>query len=426
MDAREQGHGRRLPCLTIRSPRSASACTRCSSIPEQPSRLWQQNHCGVYRSDDRGDNWERLEANGLPSGFGFPLALHPRDPDVAYVVPEEGAENRVTSDGRLGVYKTTDGGASWALAANGLPDPAWLAVLREGMAFDRLDPAGVYVGTQSGSVFVSPDEGGGVDHCCREPATRAFGGGRRVAVVVLLPSLLATEAGGRNRFEVEASSPREALRELPIRGLLFDEQSELRPLVNVYVDGVDVRNRGGLDEALGDGAEIRVVAAIAGGSVPAHGRGLAESAALSATKSTPRGCRPQRPSCRRSREPQSRLDARRDLHVAGGDLLRLGVNRRTVFLMSLRAELAEADPVLGESEDEVASALPGAVLNRLDGREHGLVDALERARQDVRAEEGLVGVHADAPDLLLLRRVECAEPAAACDLEDDPAPGAIW
>ena len=127
---------------------------------EQPNRLWQQNHCGVYRSDDRGDNWERLEANGLPSGFGFPLALHPRNPDVAYVIPEEGAENRVTSDGRLGVYKTTDGGASWTLAANGLPDPAWLAVLREGMAFDRLDPAGVYVGTQSGSVFVSPDEGG--------------------------------------------------------------------------------------------------------------------------------------------------------------------------------------------------------------------------------------------------------------------------
>jgi molybdopterin converting factor small subunit len=86
-----------------------------------------------------------------------------------------------------------------------------------------------------------------------------------MAVVVLLPSLLATEAGGRNRFEVEASSPREALRELPIRSLLFDEQSELRPLVNVYVDGVDVRNRGGLDETLSGGEEIRVVAAIAGG-----------------------------------------------------------------------------------------------------------------------------------------------------------------
>jgi photosystem II stability/assembly factor-like uncharacterized protein len=127
--------------------------------PARPERLWQQNHCGVYRSDDRGGQWERLEANGLPSGFGFPLALDYRDPDTAFVVPEEGAENRVTPDGRLGVYRTRDGGASWELASDGLPDPAWAAVLREGMSFDRLDPAGIYVGTQSGSVFVSPDAG---------------------------------------------------------------------------------------------------------------------------------------------------------------------------------------------------------------------------------------------------------------------------
>jgi photosystem II stability/assembly factor-like uncharacterized protein len=127
--------------------------------PGRPERLWQQNHCGVYRSDDRGENWERLEANGLPSGFGFPLALDHRDPDVAFVIPEEGAENRVTPDGRLGVYRTHDGGGSWELASNGLPEPAWAAVLREGMASDRLDPAGVYFGTQSGSVFVSPDAG---------------------------------------------------------------------------------------------------------------------------------------------------------------------------------------------------------------------------------------------------------------------------
>ena len=82
---------------------------------------------------------------------------------------------------------------------------------------------------------------------------------------MLLPSLLATEAGGRNRFEVEASTTGSALRELPIRGLLFDEQDELRPLVNVYVDGVDMRNRGGLEGTLSGGEEIRVVAAIAGG-----------------------------------------------------------------------------------------------------------------------------------------------------------------
>ncbi|MDQ2984314.1 MAG: exo-alpha-sialidase [Actinomycetota bacterium] len=122
--------------------------------PARPERLWQQNHCGVYRSDDRGESWERLDGNGLPSGFGFPIALEPGDPDVAYVVPEEGAENRVTCDGRLGVYRTEDAGASWELHAAGLPEPAWIAVMREGLTFDE---AGVYLGTQSGSVFVLAD-----------------------------------------------------------------------------------------------------------------------------------------------------------------------------------------------------------------------------------------------------------------------------
>ena len=127
--------------------------------PARPERLWQQNHCGTYRSDDRGETWERLDGNGLPSDFGFPIAIHPRDPDSAWVVPEEGAENRVTSGGRLGVYRTRDGGATWELAASGLPELAWVAVLREAMASDDRDPAGIYVGTQSGSVFVSPNEG---------------------------------------------------------------------------------------------------------------------------------------------------------------------------------------------------------------------------------------------------------------------------
>jgi hypothetical protein len=127
--------------------------------PQRPDRLWQQNHFGTYRSDDRGDSWERLDGNGLPSGFGFPIAIHPREPDTAFVVPEESDENRVTANGRLGVYRTRDGGETWQETARGLPDQAWIAVLREGMASDRLDPVGVYVGTQSGSVFVSPNEG---------------------------------------------------------------------------------------------------------------------------------------------------------------------------------------------------------------------------------------------------------------------------
>jgi molybdopterin converting factor small subunit len=84
-------------------------------------------------------------------------------------------------------------------------------------------------------------------------------------VTVLLPSLLATEAGGQNRFELDAPSVGAALRALPIRNLLFDERDELRPLVNVYVDGQDVRTRSGLETELSGGEEVRIVAAIAGG-----------------------------------------------------------------------------------------------------------------------------------------------------------------
>ncbi len=83
--------------------------------------------------------------------------------------------------------------------------------------------------------------------------------------VVRLPALLATEAQGQNRFDVAAGTVAEALRALPIADLLFDERGDLRRLVNVYVDGVDARERGGLGAPLTDDAEVRVVAAIAAG-----------------------------------------------------------------------------------------------------------------------------------------------------------------
>jgi len=83
--------------------------------------------------------------------------------------------------------------------------------------------------------------------------------------VVVLPSLLATEAGGKNRFDVGAGTVGDALRSLPVADLLLDERGELRPLVNVYVDGVDAREREGLETSLGGDETVRVVAAIAGG-----------------------------------------------------------------------------------------------------------------------------------------------------------------
>jgi sulfur-carrier protein len=84
--------------------------------------------------------------------------------------------------------------------------------------------------------------------------------------VVLLPSLLAAEAGGRNRFELEAENLGDALRALPVANLVLDERGELRRLVNVYVDGVDARDGEGLATELSGAEEIRLVAAIAGGA----------------------------------------------------------------------------------------------------------------------------------------------------------------
>lgn len=122
--------------------------------PARPDRLWQQNHFGVYRSDDRGDSWVRLDENGLPSGFGFPLMLDPNDADRAYVIPETSPEYHYSVGGRLAVWGTRDGGETWEPMADGLPEQAWAAVLREGAASDA---ESLYFGTQSGSFFALTD-----------------------------------------------------------------------------------------------------------------------------------------------------------------------------------------------------------------------------------------------------------------------------
>ena len=125
-----------------------------------PDRLYQQNHCGMYRSDDGGVAWQSIE-DGLPSDFGFPAAAHPSDPDTLYLLPLNGAtEGRFVPDARAAVWRTRDGGKTWQDLRDGLPqEGAYFGVLRQAMATDRMNPAGVYFGTSSGAVFASADEG---------------------------------------------------------------------------------------------------------------------------------------------------------------------------------------------------------------------------------------------------------------------------
>ena len=129
--------------------------------PQRPERLFQQFHGSVYRSDDDGGTWTDIAA-GLPSGFGFPLAVDPADPDRAFVIPLVAAMDRVTPEGRVGVYTTRDAGATWEARDKGLPDhDAWLTILRQAFGTAGQGPdLQLAFGATSGAVFASPDAGG--------------------------------------------------------------------------------------------------------------------------------------------------------------------------------------------------------------------------------------------------------------------------
>jgi molybdopterin converting factor small subunit len=127
--------------------------------PVQPETLYLQFHGGVYRSDDAGETWQDI-GEGLPSDFGFPLLVDPRDSDRAFIIPLEGDFDRVTPDGKVRVFETTDRGASWQSRSDGLPqDEAYLTVLRQAFCHDGRDPLGLFFGAESGEVFGSTDGG---------------------------------------------------------------------------------------------------------------------------------------------------------------------------------------------------------------------------------------------------------------------------
>jgi photosystem II stability/assembly factor-like uncharacterized protein len=127
--------------------------------PSNPNVIYQQNHCGVYRSDNCGEDWIDIGEDRLPSRFGFPIAVHPTDPRTVYVVLEESDQYRMSVDGKFSVWRSRDAGESWDRMSKGLPERAHLVALREAMATDSFEDAGIYVGTNTGQLFYSRDSG---------------------------------------------------------------------------------------------------------------------------------------------------------------------------------------------------------------------------------------------------------------------------
>jgi photosystem II stability/assembly factor-like uncharacterized protein len=132
--------------------------------PSNPDRLYQQNHCGIYRLDRPADQWQRI-GRSMPvavGDIGFPMVVHPRDADVAWVFPMDGTTvwPRTSPDGKPAVYGTRDGGETWQRLDAGLPgSQAWWTVKRQAMTADSRDPVGLYFGTTSGELWMSRDEG---------------------------------------------------------------------------------------------------------------------------------------------------------------------------------------------------------------------------------------------------------------------------
>ena len=156
---RPSNSGVRAEFLPDKFPEFGQCVHKVAQSKQKPERMYLQNHWGLYRTDDRGESWTDI-ANGVPSDFGFPIAVHPSDPDTAWIIPLESDMFRCTPEGKLRVYRTRDAGASWQAMSKGLPQQdAYETILRDAMAVDASDPAGIYFGTRNGKLFGSQDEG---------------------------------------------------------------------------------------------------------------------------------------------------------------------------------------------------------------------------------------------------------------------------
>jgi photosystem II stability/assembly factor-like uncharacterized protein len=144
--------------VTFHDPHCMRIC------PSNPDRLYQQNHCGIYRLDRPDDTWVRV-GRSMPKkvgDIGFTMTVHPRNADTAWVLPMDGQTvwPRTSPDGKPSVYVTRNGGKTWQRLDTGLPvEQAWWTVKRQAMSADARDPVGLYFGTTSGELWASRNEG---------------------------------------------------------------------------------------------------------------------------------------------------------------------------------------------------------------------------------------------------------------------------
>ena len=127
--------------------------------PSRPNTLFMQKHWDVMRSNDAGESWQEVSGN-LPSDFGFPIAVHPHEPETIYVVPIKSDSEQYPPEGKLRVYRSRSGGNQWEALTKGLPQQdCYVDILRDAMATDSLDSFGLYFGTTGGQVYASVDDG---------------------------------------------------------------------------------------------------------------------------------------------------------------------------------------------------------------------------------------------------------------------------
>jgi photosystem II stability/assembly factor-like uncharacterized protein len=144
--------------VTFHDPHCVRLC------PGNPDRLYQQNHCGIYRLDRPGNTWQRI-GRKVPKrvgDIGFPMVVHPRDADTAWVFPMDGTSvwPRTSPDGRPAAYVTRNAGRTWQRLDEGLPESqAWWTCKRQALTVDAQATPALYLGTTSGELWIGRDEG---------------------------------------------------------------------------------------------------------------------------------------------------------------------------------------------------------------------------------------------------------------------------